>query len=228
MTPVLIQAGGRGLRLHPLTDKSPKPLLKVGGKPILETIIDGFVSQGFKHIWLSVCYRADLIEDYFGDGTSRHIRIKYLHEKEPLGTGGALNLLPDWEKPFIVSNADVLAKVNYGRLMEFHARSNTLATICAGLYQQQIPFGVVQNENGRLLSIKEKPIENFAVNAGIYVLEPEARNYAPKGGFDMPDLIERLPKKGARAGAAVYPLEDYWQDIGSFQDYARANAEWAH
>jgi len=228
VTPVLIQAGGRGLRLHPLTDHNPKPLLKVGGKPILETIIDGFAAQGFRRIWLSVHYRADLIKGHFGDGSEKGVKIKYLEEKSPQGTGGALRLLPRWDKPFIVSNADVLTKINYGHLMEAHARANVLATVCAGLYQQQIKYGVIDSEDGRLLRVREKPIENFQVNAGIYVLEPDARDFAPEGPFDMTDLIERLPQAGARAGAAVYPLTDYWCDIGGFEDYARANAEWSH
>ena len=228
MTPIVIQAGGFGTRLHPITEHNPKPLLKVGGKPILETIIDGFREQGFKKFWLVVHYKADLIRDYFGDGTGRGVNINYIHEENPLGTGGAINLLPTWDRPFIMTNGDILTKVDYGRLMEFHARSNALATVCAGLFQQQIPYGVLDYDENRLHSIREKPIENFAVNAGLYVLEPDVRQYAPEGAFGMPDLIDRLPKQGARSGVAVYPLENHWYDVGCFVEYARANAEWSH
>jgi NDP-sugar pyrophosphorylase family protein len=221
LTPIVIFAGGRGLRLHPLTDKLPKPLLKVGSHPILEQIIDGFSSQGFRRFWLCVNYRADLIEDYFGDGSSRGLKIKYIEEDEPLGTGGALNLLPDFDVPYIVCNADVLTKLSYGHLMEAHARSNAQATVCAALYQHQVPYGVLRHENGSLDSIDEKPIENFSVNAGIYVLEPGARDYAPSRVFDMPDLIGRLKAQGLKV--SVHPLEDFWCDVGTFEDLARAN-----
>ena len=213
-------AGGRGLRLHPLTEKHPKSLLKVGGKPILEQIIDGFAAQGFRRFWLCVNYKAELIEGYFGNGEARGLKIKYVHEDEPLGTGGALALLPRFEVPFIVCNADVLAHIEYGKLMEFHARANAQATICLALHQTQIPFGVAEFEDDQFTGLREKPIEEFLVNAGVYVLDPTALDSAPDGRFDMPDLIARLDR------LAAYPVEGYWIDIGRWEDYGRANAEW--
>ena len=219
MTPVVIMCGGRGLRLHPLTEKTPKPLLRVGTHPILETIVTGFAEQGFKRLWLAVNYHADLIEGYFGNGQGRGVKIRYLHEREPLGTAGALALLPGFDVPFIVSNADVLTKVSYGHLMEAHARSGALATVCTALHQQQIPYGVVSNGDAGF-NIREKPIENFQVNAGIYVIEPEALEQLPKGRFDMPELLLSLEKVN------IFPIEDFWYDIGGFEEYARANAEW--
>lgn len=213
-------AGGRGLRLHPLTEHEPKPLIHVGAKPMLETVIDQFFSQGFKKIWLSVNYRKELIKEYFGDGSSRGLKIRYLEETEPLGTGGAISLLPDFEVPYIVQNADVLTDIRYGELMESHARSNAEATVCVALHQHQVEYGVVDyDETNKMTGMREKPIENFPVNAGIYVLEPSAREYA-SGRFDMPDLIARLPE------VAVYEIEGQWHDCGSFEDLARANAEW--
>jgi len=226
LTPVVIFCGGRGLRLHPLTEKRPKPLLPVGDKAILELIIEEYGRQGFKKFWLAVNYKADLIKEYFGDGSSRGLKIKYLEEDRPLGTGGALNMLPVFKVPFIITNADVLVTppLSYGHLMEFHARAECLATVCMGLHQQQVPFGVVDHEEGRLIAIREKPIENFSVNAGLYVLEPDALQYAPPGRFDLPDLIANLPKEGVRAGAAVYPIRGHWQDIGHFENLAKVMA----
>ncbi|HDZ73724.1 MAG TPA: hypothetical protein ENH55_13345 [Aurantimonas coralicida] len=227
MTPVILMAGGRGLRLHPLTEKHPKSLLKVGGKPILEQIIDGFARQGFRRFWLCVNYKADLIKDYFGDGGVRGLKIKYIHETEPLGTGGALRLLPAFDVPFILCNADVLAKIEYGDLMEYHARANVQATVCAALSQRQGPYGVLDVEPApgstaiRLISLREKPIEGTLVNAGVYVLDPKALDLAPEGHFDMPELIDRLDR------VAAYPIEGYWVDVGSFIDLAMANTEWA-
>jgi NDP-sugar pyrophosphorylase family protein len=223
MTPVVIFAGGYGLRLGEITKHVPKPMLPVGQKPILETILDVFGGQGFKQIWLCVHYKAEQIEDYFGDGSGRGLKIKYIREKEPLGTGGALNMLPKWERPFIVSNADwmIQPELEFGRLMDFHARSECLATVCAGLYQHQVHYGVLDiDETGRLAALREKPIENFHVSAGIYVLEPDALDYAPAGRFDLPDLIDNLPRNGPRAGASVYPIPGQWQDLGAFETLA--------
>ena len=217
-------AGGRGLRLHPLTEKSPKPLLHVGGKPILEQIIDGFAAQGFRKFWLCVNYKAELIEAHFGNGEGRNIKIKYIHESEPLGTGGALRLLPPFEVPFIVCNADVLTKVSYGHLMEHHARANAQATVCLALHQYQVPYGVAEFNGAdaeSLIGISEKPVLSALVNAGIYVLEPKALEHAPEDAFDMPDLIGKLDR------LAHYPIEGYWVDVGRFEDLARANGEWA-
>ena len=219
MTPIVLMAGGLGQRLHPLTDKTPKPLLNVGGKPILEQIIDGFATQGFKKFWISVGYKADLIEKHFGNGSSKGLKIRYIREDKPLGTAGALNLLPIFGVPFIVCNADVLAKIEYGRLMEHHARSNAQATVCLGLHQYQVPFGVAVFEDERLVGFREKPIENIQVNAGIYVLDPTALTHLPEGRSDMTDLLDKLE-------LSAYPIEGYWTDVGHFESYARANAEW--
>lgn len=221
MTPIVLMAGGRGQRLHPLTDTRPKPLLNVGGKPILEQIIDQFVSQGFKRFWISVGYKAELIERHFGNGSSKGLKIKYIHEDQPLGTAGSLNLLPVFGVPFIVSNADVLVHptIQYGRLMEHHARSNAQATVCLGLHQYQVPYGVAVFEDERLVAFREKPIENIQVNAGIYVLDPTALAYLPEGRSDMTDLLDKLE-------LSAYPIEGHWIDVGHFESYARANAEW--
>ena len=217
MIPVVIMAGGRGERLHPLTEKTPKPMLPVGGKPILETVIDGYTSQGFRRFYLCVNYRKECIEGYFGDGSSRGVSIHYTHEKRPMGTAGALALLPEFDEPAIVSNADVIAKVDYLDLLEHHKSSGADATACASLYQHQIPYGVIQSDEcGFLQGVREKPIEDFPVMAGIYVLEPHVMA-GVDGRCDMPDLL-------ARYLVSVYAIQGYWCDVGRWEDYARANA----
>ncbi len=221
ITPIVIMCGGRGERLHPLTHHKPKPLLEVGRKPILESIIDGFIKQGFKTFYLCVNYKADLIKEYFGDGSSKGARIRYIHEDVPMGTGGALKLLPSIDIPFIVTNADILAyNIEYGKIMEHHARAGELATICLGLHQRQIDYGVATVEDGRLVALDEKPIESWQVSAGIYVLEPKALELAPdRLRWDMPDLLQALTPS-----VAVYALQNYWIDVGRIEDLAVAHA----
>ena len=204
-----------------MTNNRPKPLLNVGGKPILEQIINGFSNQGFRHFWLCVHYKAELIEAHFGDGAKRGLKIKYIHEKTPLGTGGALRLLPKFDVPFIVCNADVLTQITYGKLMEFHARSNAQATVCLALHQHQVPYGVAEYKDEEFVGLREKPIEGTLVNAGVYVFDPEALEHMPgEGHFDVPDFLKNLDR------LAAYPIDGHWIDVGHYQDYARANAEW--
>lgn len=218
MTPVVLMCGGRGERLHALTKTTPKPMLPVGDKPMIESIMEGFRDQGFRKFWLCVHYKADLIENHFGDGSRLGVKIRYTHEKEPLGTGGAIRLLPEFDVPFIVCNADVLTRISYGHLMTFHAQSGAKATICLALHQHQVEFGVADVDGDRLMGIQEKPIVNYHVNGGIYVLEPAALESAPEGRFDMPDLIGRLDH------VAAYPIPGPWLDVGRFTDYAKANS----
>lgn len=212
--------GGRGERLHALTQHTPKPLLPVGGKPMVESIIEGFRDQGFKRFWLCVHYKAELIEKHFGNGERLGVKIKYTHEDRPLGTGGALRLLPKFDQPFIVCNADVLTRLSYGHLMSFHAQERCQATVCLALHQYQVEFGVADVEDNRLVRMHEKPINNYLINGGIYVLNPEALDHAPEGAFGMPELIERLDK------VAAYPIQGFWVDCGRWEDYTKANGEW--
>jgi len=216
--------GGRGTRLHGLTEFTPKTLLHVGAKPMLQTVLESFVEQGFRKFWFCVNYRKDAIENHFGNGSRWGVSIKYTHEETPMGTGGAINLLPEFKTPFIVQNGDVLAPgLKYPNLMEYHARSNADATVCAALHQHQIEYGLLDyDETGLLKGVREKPIENFAVNAGIYVIGPEARKQAPSGAFNMPDLTALL------GNVSVYEIEGPWWDLGRFEDLAKANAEWTN
>lgn len=220
MTPAVIMCGGLGLRLQNLTKNTPKPMLPVGDKPMLESVIEDFRDEGFREIWLCVYYKAEQIENYFKDGSKWGVKIKYTHEKEPLGTGGPINLLPKFDKPFIVMNADVdLKRFSFGQLMSFHGSKQPQATVCAALYQYQVPYGVLNIDEDLMTSLDEKPIHNFYINGGVYVLDPVVLNSAPRGRFDMPDLIQKLEK------VAVYPIHTQWRDLGSFEDLSQARAE---
>jgi dTDP-glucose pyrophosphorylase len=222
---VVLMAGGVGKRLQPLTDDCPKPLLKVGNKPILETILESFIDFGFKRFYVSVNYMADMIETYLGDGSRWGAEIKYIREDKALGTVGALGLLPiSPESPVIVMNADVLTKVNFQQLLDFHQANKSKATMCVRDYHMQVPFGVVTTEQHRLVSIDEKPSHRFFVNAGIYVIDPDIIELIVKNSFlDMTSLFEKIIAFGYET--AAFPIREYWMDVGRLDDYERANGE---
>lgn len=222
---VVLMAGGLGSRLKSLTAEIPKPLLKVGDKPILETILDNFIEHGFHRFFIAVNYKSELIEEYFGDGSRWGVRIDYLREKKKLGTAGALGLLPERpDAPVLVMNGDVLTKVNLQQLLDFHLDHRVAATMCVREYDFQVPYGVVKLDRHRIASIEEKPIQRFFVNAGIYVLNPEALETVPSDTyFDMPSLFTRLAEE--QRETAAFPIREYWLDIGRLDDFERAQAE---
>ncbi|WP_082909908.1 nucleotidyltransferase family protein [Brevibacillus brevis] len=224
---VVLMAGGLGTRLHPLTHDCPKPLLPVGNKPLLETILQSFIDQGFHRFYISVKYKAEMIQEHFGDGSNWGISIQYLQEKESLGTAGALSLLPEKpSEPFFVMNGDLLTKVNFEQLLDFHKTYQAQATMCVREYDHQIPYGVVRLDQYRLTSIEEKPTQRFFVNAGIYVLSPDAVDNIPHNQyFDMPSLFDHLVKNQQQTIA--FPIREYWLDIGRMADFERANMEFA-
>lgn len=223
---VVLMAGGLGSRLRPLTDDCPKPMLKVGNKPLLETILENFIEYGFRHFYISVNYMSEVVESYFGDGSRWGVDICYLHEDKRLGTAGALSLLPEQPvEPIIVMNGDLLTKVNFSQLLSFHSEHNAQATMCVREYDFQVPYGVVKIDNHSIISIDEKPTQRFFVNAGIYVLEPSALNLiSPNIFFDMPSLFEKLIEQ--QKETVVFPLREYWLDIGHLADFDRANGEY--
>ena len=225
--PIVLMAGGRGTRLHPLTETLPKPLLEVGGRPILQNIIERFVAQGFNQFYLSVNYKADLIQAYFGDGSAFGADISYLHEDEAMGTGGALSLLPDRpDLPLIVMNGDVLTNINFHQLLKYHKNHAAQATMSVHQYRFTVPFGVVEADVATLLSIAEKPEHAFFVNAGIYVIDPDVLDAIPPGkAMDMPDLFQQLLNEGKRP--SVFPLREYWMDIGRLDDLDQAKRDFA-
>jgi len=223
---VVLMAGGLGTRLQPLTDEYPKPLLAVGGKPILETILESFAEQGFKRIFLSVNYKAEMIRNHFGAGDRWGVQVEYLHESTRLGTAGALSLLPEKPSaPIVVMNGDLLTRTNYDNLLQFHIEQGAVATMAVRQYDFQVPYGVVRLDGARIEAIEEKPVQSFFVNAGIYALSPEALDYLPaETFFDMPTLFERLIAAGKTP--AAYPLREYWLDIGRLDEFERAQREW--
>jgi dTDP-glucose pyrophosphorylase len=223
---VVLMAGGIGARLKPLTEDCPKPLLKVGGKPVLETIIDNFREQGFFNFIISVNYKARMFKKYFGDGSKFGVHIEYIIEDKKLGTAGSLSLI---NKPmnltFIVMNGDLLTKVNFIHLIDFHLQSKSIATMCVRDYNFQVPYGVVNIESHKLISIEEKPVHSFFVNAGIYVLEPDTLDLIPKNQyFDMTTLFEKLLDRGKNP--TIFPIHEFWLDIGRQGDYELANGKY--
>ena len=221
--PVVIMAGGLGSRLSPLTDETPKPMLNVGKKPILETIVDTLREHGFYDIHLSVNYLADVVEKHFGDGSKYGVKISYLREDKRLGTAGALSLLKTVsEHPILIMNGDVLTNLNYSQLLDYHITSSSDATMCVREYELQIPYGVVETKSNQISAIVEKPKKRYLVNAGVYVLQPDVIDNIPKDiYYDMTDLFTELTKNGRNA--TVFPVREYWIDIGQPEDYKIAN-----
>ena len=224
---VVLMAGGAGRRLEPLTNTWPKPLLKVGDKPVLETIIESLIAHGFEKFFMSVNYKADTVKSHFGNGSAWGAEFHYLDEAEPLGTAGSLSLLPKpCSHPLLVMNGDILTRVNFENLIEFHADSGAAATMCIREYDFEVPFGVVDVASYRVSRIVEKPVHSFFVNAGIYVLDPEVLGQLPRGEyFDMPELFDLLI--GDNKEVAAYPIREYWIDIGRKQDLMKAEHEYA-
>lgn len=224
--PVFLMAGGFGKRLQPLTNNTPKPLLKIGQKPVLETIIEQFIDAGFHDFYISTHYKAEMIEEYFGTGEKWGVTIKYVNEKEPLGTAGALSLLPDdlSTLPLLMMNGDLLTKINFEQLLEFHERQEGVATMCVREYDFQVPYGVVDAKNYQMIGIKEKPVQRFFVNAGIYVLSQETIRSVPFDQvIDMPDLLLKQVKNDRKVN--IFPIHEYWLDIGRIDEFERAQSD---
>lgn len=224
--PVFIMAGGFGTRLKPLTDHCPKPMLKIGGKPMLEILIQRFIKAGFHNFYISTHYMAEYIKDYFGDGSAWGVSIQYVYESVPLGTGGALGLLPDdvIDLPLIMINGDILTSLDFERLMNFHMTHTPAATMCVRQYEYQIPYGVINGDGHRVFDIQEKPIERHFVNAGIYMLSPSIFKSISKGlPIDMPTLLEQ--QIALNQDVLMFPFHEYWLDIGRMDDFNRAQID---
>ncbi|ANU37724.1 nucleotidyltransferase family protein [Vibrio scophthalmi] len=225
--PVFLMAGGFGTRLRPLTDSCPKPMLKIGNKPILETVIRSFIKAGFVNFYISTHYMPEQIEQHFGDGSELGVNITYVYEESPLGTGGALGLLPKnlpQDLPLIMMNGDVLTKVDFQRLLDFHLENQADATMCVREYDYQIPYGVINGEGNKITGMVEKPIQRFFVNAGIYVVSPRVIQSVPENHhIDMPTLLEEHMVE--RDNILMFPIHEYWLDIGRMDDFNRAQAD---
>jgi len=220
--PVILMAGGLGVRLGELTKNCPKPMLKIGNKPLLEIIIDRFVELGFCDFYISVNYKAEIIEEYFKSGERHNCNISYLHESKRLGTAGSLRLLPDGVRgSLIVMNADLLTKIDFRALLDSHRKSDALATMSVREYTFQVPYGVVDVEDGKARGINEKPVHSFFVNAGVYCLDSSLREEIPENEyFDMPSLLKICAKKGN--SPSCFPIVEDWIDIGRKEDLLKA------
>jgi dTDP-glucose pyrophosphorylase len=224
---VVLMAGGLGQRLRPLTEDCPKPMLSVGGQPILEIILENFARQGFSRFFLSVNYKAEMVRRHFGDGARWDVRIDYLEEQEKLGTAGALGLLPERpSEPVIVMNGDVLTDINFGSMLDFHLEQRATATMAVREHTVEVPFGVIDLADDYLAGVTEKPRYSWFVNAGVYVVEPRVIDLVERGkAVDMPTLLERVLADDERI--AAFPVREYWRDIGRLEDFERANVDYA-
>lgn len=223
---VVLMVGGLGKRLRPLTEKTPKPMLKVGDKPILETIILNFKKYGFTEIILSVSYRSEMIENYFGNGSKFGVNIEYVHEEKRMGTAGALSLIREkLSEPFFVMNGDLLTNINFEHMMDYHMSNSSIATMGVREYDFQVPYGVVNVDGIHIKSIEEKPVHNFYVSGGVYVLSADSLKYIPQNQyFDMPTLFEKIIEKNLKS--ISFPIREYWLDIGRMEEFEKANNEY--
>ena len=224
---VILMVGGLGTRLRPLTKDMPKPMLKVGNKPILQTIVEKFAEYGFVNITMCVNFNASIIRDYFGDGKEFGVNIDYVLEQKRMGTAGALSLLKERpSEPFFVMNGDLLTNVNFEHIFNYHTLHKATATMCVREYDYEVPYGVVKMNDNKITAIAEKPVQKFFVSAGIYMLSPEILDLIPQDEFyDMPTLFEKAIAQGKNV--ISFPIHEYWIDIGRLEEYQKANEEYA-
>ena len=224
--PVFLMAGGRGKRLRPLTNHTPKPLLKVGSKAILESIIEQFISKGFHKFYISIHYKAEMVREYFGDGSNWGVTINYINEENPLGTAGSLGLLKkeSIKIPILMMNGDLLTQVDFEQLLNFHIKEKGDVTMCVREYDFKIPYGVIKANGNNIVSIKEKPIQKFFVNVGIYVLNPSMLDLVDGNSYiDMPQLLEDKIEKSGQV--KMFPIHEYWLDIGQIEHFNQAQKD---
>jgi dTDP-glucose pyrophosphorylase len=217
-SPVVLMAGGRGERLRPLTEHTPKPMLPIAGVPMIEIILRNLADQGFRDVWISVNYLAEQIVDHVGDGSALGLSVRYLREDKPLGTAGALaGLVPSVTEPFIVMNSDLLTQVDFGKLLKFHGKQSSAITVGVREHVTQIPFGVVTLNGAEVESIVEKPAHRVMVSAGIYAIDPAALAHLTANEYaDMPGLLQRVMDSGDKVTA--FPIHESWVDVGRPED----------
>ncbi len=220
----VIMAGGEGKRLMPLTENTPKPMLPVGGKPLMELMIDQLKHSGIRNVNVSTCYKKEVISSHFGNGKRHGVKLNYVTEDRPLGTAGALGLLDNPQEPLLVLNGDILTRIDFRSMHEHHLKHKADLTIAVRQYDLQMPYGVVDSDGPMVQRIREKPTVHCLVNAGIYLLEPSVLKHIPNGvRLDMTELIERLIQAGSRV--INFPVVEYWLDIGRHIDYERAQED---
>ncbi|MFN5905948.1 MAG: sugar phosphate nucleotidyltransferase, partial [Planctomyces sp.] len=220
----VIMAGGFGTRLRPLTDDTPKPMLQVGGRPLMERTIEGLQRAGISRINVTTHYMPEKIIQHFGQGQKFGVDLNYVSEDQPLGTAGALRLISEVDEPLLVMNGDILTNVDYRAMMKFHREHQSQLTVALRQYEMQVPYGVVEAKDGMVSELREKPRITFLVNAGIYLLEPTVLKHIPDAGrYDMTDLINRLLAQGERV--VGFPVMEYWLDIGRLDDFQKAQED---
>lgn len=224
--PVVLMVGGEGKRLSPLTDDTPKPLLKVDGKPILQIILEKLFLSGFRNVFLCTGYKSEAIEQFCEDGSKFGLSIKYFREDKKLGTIGAVKYLEDsLKEPFLVMNGDLLTMLNFKNILDFHLQMDSELTIGSKEYSYTIPYGVLELEGIDVQKVIEKPSVNYRVSAGVYVLNSSILKYIPKGEYcDITELMEDVLSHNHKVSA--FPIEEYWLDIGQPQDYDKANSDY--
>ncbi len=221
----VIMAGGRGERLRPLTDTVPKPLLKVGDKPILEHNLNRLRLFGIDDFWITLRYRGKQIEDYFGNGLEKNISIQYIYEEEPLGTIGAVSKIKNFTHDFIlVTNSDLLTNIDYEHLFLDFFNNDADFSVVTIPYSVDIPYAILETNNKHVLNLREKPTYTYYSNGGIYLMKREVLKCLPfEKHFNATDLMETLIKEGNKV--ISYPLAGYWLDIGRHEDYEKAQKD---
>lgn len=220
----VIMAGGYGTRLHPLTEELPKPMLPLGGRPLLQYTLDKLKQAEIKRVHISTHYLSDKIMEHFGDGRSEGLDIQYVAEDHPLGTAGALGLMAKTDEPLLVINGDIITELDFRAMLSFHREHEADMTVAVRQYDIQIPYGVLKSSGPYVKGMEEKPVVTYMVNAGIYLLSPAVYGLIPRGkGFDMTDLISLLVERGRTV--TNFPVLEYWLDIGQHDDYKKAQED---
>lgn len=220
----VVMAGGYGTRLHPLTTDTPKPMLPMGDRPIMERIIDRLSNAGIEKVHITTHYLKEQITEHFGTGDRFGVDLKYVTEEASLGTAGGLSLMNTPDAPLLVINGDILTDIDFGAMLEFHKENEASLTMAVRRHIEEVPYGVVQCDGPYVCKLVEKPTHTYLVNAGIYLMEPEAHRRIPKNRrFDMTDLIQTLLDNGERV--VSFPVWEYWRDIGQHDDYKQAQED---
>jgi dTDP-glucose pyrophosphorylase/CBS domain-containing protein len=220
----VIMAGGFGTRLSPLTDDTPKPMLPIGDRPLMEYTIEQLKKAGINNLNITTHYLTDKISEHFGDGSDFGVEINYVKEEHPLGTAGALGLMPPSDEPLLVINGDILTRVDFRALLDFHHKHEAALTVGVRQYEMEVPFGVLDCEGPNVTRLSEKPRHRFLVNAGVYLLDASVHSYIPRQEFfNMTDLIDLLLENGRKV--VSFPILEYWLDIGQPTDYKKAQED---
>ena len=223
----VVMAGGFGMRLRPLTDQLPKPMLPVGKRPLLELIIEQLRLAGIRQVNVATHYKSEMIADHFKDGQAFGVDIRYVKEDQPLGTAGALSLIEESDEPLLVMNGDILTRVDFRAMLLFHRENGADLTVAVRQYDFDVPYGVVETDGVNVMGISEKPVVRYFINAGIYLLNPAVCRMVPNGqAYDIPDLIAHLIREGYKV--VSFPIREYWLDIGKEDHYQQAQMDMAN